>query len=140
MGAVMLAHYRALTLLAIRGAGVYAVLTGALVLVGGDARMQSQAYRALRDLTWSLGLPPAPTLGAFLILAGVVTLVPRYAPSQAGLFGIVLFHLYVSMSFTLSVYTEPRAGVLGVLGTLFIGTMCGGLIAVRHADKGVHHA
>lgn len=128
--------YRDVTLvkavqMAIVGVGVFAILYGVNMIIGGDGRMQAPAFATIRAAAALLDLSPALLWGASMAAFGALVVLPR--TEVAGLFLASCWCFLFAVGAFDAATRDAVASVTGWPIYGFVGVIIAGLVAVRRA-------
>lgn len=114
---------------AIRGVGVFGIVFGFVVVLGGDQRMSSPAFMFVRATADLVDCSPSQLWGISVAVAGLLVLVHR--TQLLGLYLVALWCLLFGMAAFISAVQHPDASVTGPMIYGFVAVMISGLIGVR---------
>lgn len=117
---------------AIRGVGVWAIVFGFVIVLGGQERMGSPAFAVIRGVAEMARQDPAHLWGITLAVAGLLVIMPR--TELAGLFLVTTWCLLFGIGAAAAAIADPVASVTGPVIYGYVALMISGLIAVRRAD------
>lgn len=116
---------------AIRGCGVWAIIFGFIIVLGGEQRMAAPSFAVIRGVAEVVHGSPAHVWGISLAASGLLVIMPR--TELVGLLLVSTWCVLFGMGALAAAVADPTAAVTGPCVYFYVGLMLAGLIAVRRA-------